>query len=135
MTECPAGRYCPASSTTTTQCPAGTYRDKNKATAFADCHICPPGKYCTIGSSLPTADCSAGYFCKNTLAGATTASPANSLPNFGICPTGHYCPAGTADPLQCPPGTFLASTGNTNVGSCTACTAGSYCESPGLSAV
>ena len=47
---------------------------------------------------------------------------------------GSYCPEGTDGPLSCPPGTYGAATGLRNVSECTACTAGSYCTTPGLTA-
>ena len=49
--------------------------------------------------------------------------------------TGYYCVAGTIDPVACPTGTYGASTGLTAEGTCTPCTAGSYCTNPGLTAV
>lgn len=39
---------------------------------------------------------------------------------------------GTTTPEACPPGSFGASTGLRNVTECTPCTAGYYCQTPGL---
>ena len=133
LNECPTGHYCPAlsQSGTANPCPAGTYRDIVKGTASTDCFDCPPGKYCLQGSSTPTGDCDPGYYCKTN---AEVAQPPDSAPDFGPCPAGHYCPAGTGDPFECPPGTFLASTGNTIINDCDPCTAGFYCDEPGADA-
>ena len=53
------------------------------------------------------------------------------------CPPGHYCPEGTgiSTSFPCPAGSYFASTRNEAASNCTACTAGSYCETPGLDAV
>ena len=51
---------------------------------------------------------------------------------FSVCLLGYYCEEGTSDPTACPPGTFGAATGLRNVTECTACTAGNYCQTPGL---
>ena len=50
-------------------------------------------------------------------------------------PAGFYCPGGSASAIACPAGTFGAASGLTAVSECTNCTAGSYCETPGLLAV
>ena len=71
------------------------------------CKVCPAGNYCLYNSSTPT-----------------------------TCPAGSYCPAGTAYSNQflCPNGTYSDTTGLQDVKNCTACTPGSYCGSPGLTA-
>ena len=48
-----------------------------------------------------------------------------------ICPVGTYCPGGSAGPEQCPPGTYLGSTGNFDLSDCVNCTAGQYCAGSG----
>ena len=45
------------------------------------------------------------------------------------CPAGHYCPTGTADPVQCPAGSFANVTG---LAICHPCTPGHYCDVVGL---
>jgi hypothetical protein len=54
-------------------------------------------------------DCEAGYYCDG---GANTSAPSPSAayPDNGVCPTGHYCPNGTKMWVQCPIGTYRAST-------------------------
>ena len=52
----------------------------------------------------------------------------------GLCFTGHYCPEGTVEPIDCPPGTYGAVTGLTNVTGCTPCDLGQYCQTPALTA-
>jgi hypothetical protein len=49
-----------------------------------------------------------------------------------FCFSGSYCPMGTTTPVACPAGTFGATTGLRNVTECTPCTAGFYCQTPGL---
>ena len=48
---------------------------------------------------------------------------------------GFYCPEGTAEPIQCPAGTFSNALGLHNVTECTLCLAGYYCESLNLTDV
>ena len=49
--------------------------------------------------------------------------------------SGFYCPEGTAEPIQCPAGTFSNALGLHNVTECTLCLAGYYCESLNLTDV
>lgn len=108
---------------------------------------CPPGHFCPEGSDLPKT-CEGGYYCagkRNTNAtdvcdaGYYCAGGAwNPKPDDGvtgdICPAGKYCPKGTKIPENCKRGTFSNSTGNTDETDCRNCTAGSYCDQPGLTA-
>ena len=52
------------------------------------------------------------------------------------CPVGHYCPNGTthSDEYKCDIGTFNPVSAQTNVSACLSCTAGTYCQTQGLSA-
>lgn len=66
------------------------------------------------------------------LQGSTTNTPNRELDGEGkvigdVCPKGSYCPEGSITPRACPPGTFSASSGNTNSSDCMSCTAGYYC--------
>lgn len=51
-----------------------------------------------------------------------------------ICPLGYYCPNGTEFSTQygCPKGTYGTSTQLESASQCTACDAGKYCESVGM---
>lgn len=107
---------------------------------------CPPGSYCPLGSEYPVL-CTGGFYCEGTRNSNVTAlcSPGyfcakgawRSKPDDGItgdiCPRGRYCPRGTQIPFTCKRGTFSNSTGNYKESQCRNCTAGSYCEVPGLS--
>ena len=54
--------------------------------------------------------------------------------NFGPCPRGRYCGPQTKEPLLCPIGTFGDREGLTEIGDCTPCLGGHYCETEGLEA-
>ena len=109
VTDCPNGKYCPASAVSGTLCPIGTYYDILNAKALTDCKQCKGGYYCaTTGLAAPTALCSAGYFCTQ---GANFAAPTLLAGSYGPCPTGQYCPSGSAAGTPCLPGTYNPSTG------------------------
>lgn len=108
---------------------------------------CPPGHYCPEGSDLPK-PCTGGYYCAGTrntnetdfcspgyycTKGAWKPKPDDGVTG-DICPEGRYCPRGTPIAVKCKRGTFSNSTGNSREDHCQNCTAGSYCENPGLSA-
>ena len=77
--------------------------------------------YCSgYGNQEPTANCSTGYYCA---ANATSATPTDGQTG-DQCPVGSYCPEGTAQPFQCPPGTYTATLQNDE---CLLCEAGHYC--------
>ena len=82
------------------------------------------GFYCP-GSAVVTPDlpCSAGYYCKQ---GAKTATPVQGQ-YADPCPVGHYCPEQTAEPIQCPVGTFSNNIKLRNVTDCLQCTRGECC--------
>lgn len=64
--------------------------------------------------------CPAGFMCTRRV----TADP---------CQQGYYCPGSTGYDIQpCPVGTFGRRTGLTHQSECTNCTAGQYCDAPGL---
>ena len=108
--------------------------------------LCDPGFYCSVGSgkplpcpkgmfcgecglSVPSGPCSAGYYC---FSGASVPNPTDGLTGYP-CPCGQYCEAGVTEPANCPPGTYLNSTGASMLADCIPCTAGFYCASSGLS--
>lgn len=134
--QCPAGYYCPENSTTYTgndcpkghyclagtgsmnqyPCSIGTYNDYTGKQSSADCVPCEPGKYCaTPGLSVPTGDCTAGWYC---VRGAWSDQPAD-ITSFnytmsscfcpanqtgGKCQPGEFCPTGSDQPQACLPG-------------------------------
>lgn len=105
-TVCDAGYYCPAGSAFMQKCAAGTYTD---VTQEYSCKTCPPGYYCPIGTN--------NYFTY-------------------LCPAGFYCPAGTTYSTEhpCLAGTFNPYEGQQTSLACQSCTAGSYCDTKGISA-
>jgi hypothetical protein len=114
-TDCNAGYYCLAGSTSGTSipCPVATVRATTGAGTLAECTICTKGYYCGEATSVPT-----------------------------ICPQGSYCVAGSETGIGCPIGTFGASLGltaiatNTGTGDigCFSCYPGMYCSQVGLKA-
>ena len=104
---CPVGNYCPRASPLPVPCSAGSY-----------CHV--------TGLALPTGPCRAGFFCN--------VGSQRDDPPAGLCSPGYFCPEGSSAARPCPPGTFSASTRNTNLSDCQSCTPGRYCEGFGLSA-
>ena len=52
-----------------------------------------------------------------------------------ICPAGKFCPAGSPSGQDCPPGTYLDTTGAESEAECIQCTQGSYCAGYGNTAV
>ncbi|XP_022100039.1 zonadhesin-like [Acanthaster planci] len=107
---------------------------------------CQPGYYCPQGSSEPqectegnycgtdgledvSGPCLPGYYCDVT---ASREDPTDGVTG-NVCPAGRYCESGTgANPPNCPTGTFSNATGLTALSECDDCTAGYYCETPGL---
>ncbi|CAG9336329.1 unnamed protein product [Blepharisma stoltei] len=121
--QCSAGYLCGTKETSSTpsgkETPAGTYAP---AGSYASIN-CPRGTYNSAAGQGSCQTCDAGAYCQTTGLTSTT-----------TCTTGHYCPSGTIDPIPCPPGTFRATTGATQLSECTPCTAGYYCAGYGLSA-
>ncbi|OAF64997.1 hypothetical protein A3Q56_07287, partial [Intoshia linei] len=95
--------------------------------------LCPTGKYCASqGLTTPSGNCDAGYYC---VSGSKTKDPIDGVTG-NICKSGHYCSTGTTTTLsKCPIGTFLPTTGNTQLSNCKSCPSGKYCATTGLSAV
>lgn len=137
-TICPTGSYCPSNASSATPCSSGTYNPYEGMKSSSDCLDCAPGYYCpTTGlSDISSNSCTAGYYCK-TQATTNTPSTEDTDKKFGPCPAGYYCPTKTSFPIPCRPGKFSASTGTSATAStvCSSCTAGSYCETAGQTAV
>ncbi|EDV28435.1 uncharacterized protein TRIADDRAFT_51343 [Trichoplax adhaerens] len=128
---CPAGYYCPEGTTRENEypCPIGTFSDKSGVINSSSCNPCTPGYYCAeLARTLPNGLCDAGYFCKQNAKSATPIQGSDA----NVCPVGKYCPTGSAEPINCPLGTFNALTGLTSDSECSLCTNGSYCSVPGL---
>jgi len=113
---CPAGYYCPPTSSTPIVCEVGYYCPPG-TTELSDANKCPVNSYSPMGASDSSACNSSippGYYSLN---GKATQ-----------CPEGHYCPGGNSQPVPCPSGTYNAFTGKTSsFGVCLPCPAGSYC--------
>jgi hypothetical protein len=125
---CPAGKYCPASTTNDSLGTAVT--DKLHPTAI----ICPAGYYCATGTedylSFPCPvntynpfqggnsvsscyQCVEGYECNTPALAAypTTLCTAgyycaSDRAGRTECPVGTFCPTGTSHPTNCPLGTY-----------------------------
>ena len=64
---------------------------------------------------------------------AVVANPTDGNVTGDICPSGAYCPTASAAPTLCPAGTYLNTTGNSDLSHCLSCPAGSYCDGAGNS--
>ena len=118
---CPLGHYCPNGTTFAYEypCPAGTYNPFDNAEDINSCLSCPPGLYCEgTGNTVPTGNCSEGYFC---ISGSHTSTPnpydSVQLQNTtcvdaeiigGRCYPGSFCPSGSDSPQPCSPGTYCS---------------------------
>lgn len=70
---CPSGSYCPVNTSIPTLCIEGTFNELTGQKEPSNCVLCTAGTYCEgSGLSKPTADCYAGWFCKN---GSTKPTP------------------------------------------------------------
>ena len=101
---CAAAEYCEQSSTAGTACPLGHY-----CFVYTDDqnrHPVQPGKYIGTATGL--------------LSGATD------------CAQGKYCPYGSTAEIDCPTGTYTASTGMGEIQNCGPCPAGSACPTAGM---
>lgn len=61
-----------------------------------------------------------GYYCTQ---GAQTSTPTDGATG-DICPVGYYCPLNSTTPTACPQGTYLNTTGNSELASCIDCVPG-----------
>ena len=86
---CPAGTYCPLSSTNATLCPLGSF----SAAGSANCTLCPGGTFASSAGSTSCQQCPPGHYC-----------PAGSMRwNDKNCGRGNYCPWGSSAPVSCGP--------------------------------
>ena len=141
-------------------CPPGTWTSSSNAENYDDCAFCSAGSWCG-GAATSEGACAAGYFCpERTIfeyeypckAGKTSSSGSGysalgdcvdgdvgkfykegSTGYASVCSAEYYvCPAGAQFRATCDPGThMLTSDTPADASSCTACSAGSYCEGPG----
>ncbi len=97
-TQCSAGTYAPAGSSTCSSCPSG-YTSDAGATAESECYVqTTAGKYIATAKSSTQTSCSAGYFC------LSMKIYYGSTGGRTDCPAGYYCPAGVRVPSRCPEG-------------------------------
>eukprot|EP00960_Hanusia_phi_P034309 750985-Hanusia_phi.AAC.8 len=94
---CPAGYFCPESSSQPVICPVGFYCERS-------------------GFGNVTGPCRAGFYC-----------PESGMLNGILCPVGKYCPEGSISPIPCPKGTASITLGNVDSSLCVACPAGYFC--------
>ena len=90
------------------QCPSGTYSPFTNLKHVDQCLSCPAGYYC---------------------------DPPGQTNVTGVCPPGHYCPERTGPMYSypCPVGFYRKTSAAVSTMDCSACIAGSYCNSTGLS--
>ena len=128
-TPCPNGNYCPVSSAAPTICPAGFSCTATVATA------CPVNKYCTGGTAAPIW-CPAGEFTSVEQSSSCIPIPAGQYETIAndnsitvqSCPEGHYCLGGASSDVQCPMGTYMQDTGQSQ---CTDAPVGHFVSLPG----
>ena len=107
MIECGLGYWCAGGKRR--KCPKGTANAKTKQNTSSACIPCEAGSYNTLQGQ---------YMCPFTCASGTymAAAPAGGAQNDDSCvdcPAGSYCPQrGMTEPLFCPAGTYLNSTGS-----------------------
>ncbi len=126
---CPAGSYCPNTTTLPIPCPAGHY----SLEGVIACTPCPSGFNCPNSDILPVVcelgtysprgsilclPCEPGYVCEQGSTGANLSTT--------LCSQGYYCPDGAAQ-LACPAGTYGNQTGLVQASDCSLCTLGFYC--------
>ena len=142
MQTCTQGYFCPAGTSGKLQltCGPGFYGAGTGGKHFSDtCTMCPAASYCTP-SSTAGQTCPNGYYCfKYTddqhkhpvLPGKYIGSATGVLSGSTACPQGKYCPLGSTAPVDCPTGTFTASTGMGELMNCGSCPAVSACPTAG----
>lgn len=113
--QCPQGRYCTLRTFHPFPCPSGTYSNGTGLEKAEDCIDCRPGYFCDDeGLIEPKEQCDEGYFCTKR----------QNVSNPFPCPAGKHCPKGSAEPKDCPAGTFAESPMSAG---CTMCPEGYYC--------
>ena len=139
---CPAGRYCdqPGLATNGNSCPEGYYCPLGTNVKFPTT-FCVAGEYCPLGSSSATS-CPNGYYQNAPRQGACRKCPAGYICTAGAtafsaspCSAGKYCPAQSSTETDCPIGTYNPNPKRGALTDCIDCDPGSYCATPGLTAV
>uniref|UniRef100_W5M2P7 Tyrosine-protein kinase ephrin type A/B receptor-like domain-containing protein n=1 Tax=Lepisosteus oculatus TaxID=7918 RepID=W5M2P7_LEPOC len=139
---CPAGFFCNGTGLrqATGLCAPGFYCLRGATSPMPLDGVtgdkCPPGYHCPQGTAVPQ-PCQDGTFSNTTGSAECLECPPGfyCLLDQGVqmCPEGHYCPGGTGmDVLPCPPGTYSAAPGHSQLEQCLLCPAGMYCEEWGL---
>ncbi|PFH35772.1 hypothetical protein BESB_054230 [Besnoitia besnoiti] len=129
-TECPQGSYCPAAAESDVYCPRGTYGERDGLPDAWSCTPCGVGKYCLdTGLKNDGPSCAAGFHCAG---GSRSIAPLSTEQGGGICRKGYFCKAGTAQPQECPRGTYNPNVGASSDADCLDCPAGQYCSDSGL---
>lgn len=116
---CPANRSCP-DGISIVACSDGYYNPDGQST----CYICPVGYWCSPTSeelSRQPRACAAGNLCDEE---GIYEDPSVTLTR--VCPIGQYCPEATAEAINCPAGTYGATTGLSSSSDCSTMTAGYY---------
>ena len=150
----PAGYYTASEgSASYTQCEIGSYSTGGASV----CSTCSPGYRCPAGSTSPSplgSACAIGGYCSSATSWTYTTCPAGY---YGVtsagqsithackacdgyyCPTQveqwktvlapcrWYCPMASANRVACPAGYYSSLVGQTGVGTCIVCPAGSFC--------
>ena len=162
-TQVAAGYYTATSaSASVTQCAIGTY-STGAATVCTDCspgYMCPAGStgpspigsacaiggYCSSSTSWVYTSCPTGRYgvtaagqslshaCKSCEPGYSCPTQGGTIADRVICSAGGYCDFGSSSKTDCPAGYYSSDTGQTSVGTCKKCPAGSYCLYAGTSA-
>lgn len=136
--QCAAGKICTLTTSAGTACSSSSYSlpGSSSCTSVTSAYNasselkvilkCPYGSY-TTDPTITCAYCATGTYCSSTAA-AGTACPDNKVSVGGLFATGcQSCPSHMASTSKttctfCAQGTYISS------GSCTNCTAGSYCS-------
>ncbi len=97
-TQCSAGTYASAGSSTCSSCPSG-YTSAAGAGANTSCYVAvSAGKYKTSATGSTQDSCPAGTY------KAAHNSYYNSSDSCTTCPAGYYCPAGSSSATKCASG-------------------------------
>ena len=131
---CQLGRYCNSQvyGPAMQLCPPGTYLDELQQSDIENCKACTAGFWCEEGMIAPPEDdsygqrfiCDAGFYCPTNINVDDTTNTRYDLK------MGFPSVIGSTGPNEepCPAGTYLPTTGGTDVSSCLTCEAGYYCD-------
>ena len=144
---CPIGKYCNDSglSSWTGKCSPGYFCNGKASIPNPPNSLCPLNSFCPEGTERPQ-PCEDGQFTDTIGAKECQWCPSghycDSKTGIKICKPGHYCPASTQNaPISskvlnqyvCEIGSFNPKEGMSSPDNCTACLAGKFCSSKGLS--